>query len=733
MTALGPTRGPLALATAALLVTCKQEQWPGPKAEVGAPPAVLSESVVAQAAPVSLPPDRSRILLTPARLAALDALAQARHPAWTAVVEACKEASTESIPSGYEAWDWAQAALNCGLIYRTTHDETYARTAMIYFKAMLDDREKVGDGKGGDAIVHHDSGYPIRTHGMMGAIAYDWLRDAPAMTNELRKHAVDRFVSWSDWFKAAGYNRDKPISNYYMGWFGALGLGGIAADDDDARASAMRVNARERMQKELGPALEKLAGGDWPEGWQYGSLAATILAIYADAEGASAKPALPWLGDVVSFRTYALWPDGQHLFDNGDWEKKPAVAPANEDLSIAILFPPTDPLGAHALFLAALARQAPGAWPWLRALATDPSKRPTDPRRGPLSYVARGGGTVFARSSWKPDAVWVALTSSAYTADHQHADAGHFEIVRGADALVIDPGGYGSYATMSHNTILIDDGRENMPYAPNQGAWGKDCALARYEDVGDLVYAEASFGSAYDPPGYPGDHPARSVTQAEREFIFERRRDDEARVILYDRVSLMKPTFGARWAVHGAAPPTVSGGVARIASGHSVAVVTTLLPTAATSSILREPTVQSDAAFTRNEPAEGLTSSRLEIGSPLRSLHPRFLNVVSVGDVDAKAPNMTRIEGQGADGVALDGSAFVFSAASQATPQAMMYRAPPDATRHVVAGLAPSGRYTISLWFDETSCRATVKPEGPLVASASGLLILAVKACHLTR
>ena len=44
---------------------------------------------------------------------------------------------------------------------------------------------------------------------------------------------------------------------------------------------------------------------------------------------------------------------------------------------------------------------------------------------------------------------------------------------------------------MSHNTILIDDGRENMPYAPNQGAWGKDCALARYEDVGDLVYAEA--------------------------------------------------------------------------------------------------------------------------------------------------------------------------------------------------------------------------------------------------
>ena len=69
----------------------------------------------------------------------------------------------------------------------------------------------------GDGVVHHDDGYSIRTRGCFGAIAFDWLHDAPAMTGELRKHAIDRFVAWNKWFGESGYSRNQPIANYYIG------------------------------------------------------------------------------------------------------------------------------------------------------------------------------------------------------------------------------------------------------------------------------------------------------------------------------------------------------------------------------------------------------------------------------------------------------------------------------------------------------------------------------------
>jgi len=49
-------------------------------------------------------------------------------------------------------------------------------------------------------------------------------------------------------------------------------------------------------------------------------------------------------------------------------------------------------------------------WNWLQAVADDPARRGDDPRKGATSYLARGTGTVFARTDWNAGAVWVAVT-----------------------------------------------------------------------------------------------------------------------------------------------------------------------------------------------------------------------------------------------------------------------------------------------------------------------------------
>ena len=105
------------------------------------------------------------------------------------------------------------------------------------------------------------------------------------MTPDLRRHAIDRIVAWTKWFSESGYNRDEPIANYYMGYFGAVAFGGIASEGDDPRAADLLKRAQRMYNAEIVPAYQaKLAGGDFPEGWQYGDMVGAILALFADAE-----------------------------------------------------------------------------------------------------------------------------------------------------------------------------------------------------------------------------------------------------------------------------------------------------------------------------------------------------------------------------------------------------------------------------------------------------------------
>jgi hypothetical protein len=733
---------PVGVSTLAVCACLHAPEWPAPP-PVSAQTAASSSAAVAALSAPSYGP-HPRLLVTPDRLAAVRGLRAAGAAPWKTLAAHCDEDAGPPIASGYQGWDWANAVLDLAICNAVAPREDYARGAIRYFQALLDDRFKVGDGAGGDDVVRHDDGYPIRTHGCLGALAFDWLHDAPGMTDELRKHALDRFGAWSSWFSETGYNRDEPISNYYMGWFGAVAFAGIAAHGDDPRGATMVADASRMFSTQIEPAYgKKLLGGDFPEGWQYGDLVGSVIAIFVDAQArAGGHPTfgeLPWLESLVAYRASALWPDGKHTFDTGDWSEKPAVAPEHAVAILATVLPASSEVSRRARGLARLARDPNEECHWLDVLSVDPSRPAIDPRGGPISHLAPGTGAVTARTDWSAGAVWFAMTSAPSIADHQHLDAGHFEVVRGADALLVDAGGYGSYASLSHNVISVDDHKENDNYAPNQGTFGHDAHVARFEDGGRFVYALADYASAYDPSGFPENHPRRSVMRAEREVVFSRSPTpglppESVRIAIYDRITLGKPTYQAAFLMHGGGAPDLRGGSVRFAVGHSSALMTTLLPRDVAPVVVREPTDFGAGPFFANEPPEGQTSVRIEVRSRPGDTERRFFHVVVASTLDANAPAPQSIEGDVVDGVAVADEAYVFARAApqvRAAPEA--YKAPLSATHHLIASLAPGATYAVTAQRDGSDCHVALRPGDGIRASDAGTIPLDLgTGCALT-
>ena len=139
-----------------------------------------------------------------------------------------------------------------------------------------------------------------------------------------------------------------------------------------------------------------------------------------------------------------------------------------------------------------------------------------------------------------------------------------------------------------------------------------------------------------------------------------------------------------------------------------------------------EPTSLGEGPYFANEPPEGTRSVRIEVRSKPGDLERRFLHALVVGGDEARAPVPSRIEGEGVDGVALDDEAYVFQRAGcpRLARRIVEYRAPEAATRHVVASLAPQGRYGVSVQRDGAVCRVTLTPGEGAAASEAGVVVL---------
>jgi hypothetical protein len=234
--------------------------------------ALLLLTGVASAAPAEPSGPHPRMLLTAELRAAWKAQAQTGHGPIAGAVQLCADRTTKDHEGAlYMGAEWSKMVQACLVAWAATDDAEAAATAIRYFTALIDDLDKIGDGKGGDQAAIRDSGYAIRNLGPYTALAYDWLHDLPAMTPALRLRARQRWAAWLAAFKDKGYHPRDPGTNYQAGYLIAATLIAVAQGGEAAEQSGpdlWKLVADELWGKDMAAALATggvLDGGDWNE------------------------------------------------------------------------------------------------------------------------------------------------------------------------------------------------------------------------------------------------------------------------------------------------------------------------------------------------------------------------------------------------------------------------------------------------------------------------------------
>jgi hypothetical protein len=114
-----------------------------------------------------------------------------------------------------------------------------------------------------------DTGYDIRFALRDLMLAYDWAYDA--FTPAERQTIVRVATKWIDWYHTTpGYSETLPFNNYYPGYLQGMALVAIATAGDNPDADRFLTLLRTKLTNEVPVLNQRLAGGDWAEGWNYG-------------------------------------------------------------------------------------------------------------------------------------------------------------------------------------------------------------------------------------------------------------------------------------------------------------------------------------------------------------------------------------------------------------------------------------------------------------------------------
>lgn len=674
---------------------------------------------------------------------------QASDPTKGAAMAVARCNSAASNPNGEEwGFGWAYSAASCALAYQISGDAQYAQKGMIFVNALLDDFHKIGDGLGGDDVVTHDTGYFMRVYAPYSAIAYDWLHDAPGMTESLRAKMRGRFAKWIEWYSTKGYLKNMAGANYQAGYaFSAAMIAIAEGGEADATGDAHWSLVTDSI---FGTDIENgtkpggaLTSGDWAEGWQYGPLSVLEYGLAAKAlkqQGKSYPGLDKYLSDLVPRYLHGATPATHALYLGGDTSHDWHYADPNGRILYAALAG-TASEEANALARAELAARGikDKESPVFQALA-EANVGPSTPMPAdaPTSFVTDGTQTLYVRSNWTSDATWGVFTSSPRLVDdHQHADAGNWVFTRGADDLVVDPSPYSSLSSLTSNAPAIDSGSVPNYQTPSQGWFQKNnatkLAWARQLPSGAMIaradYA-ASFTGTHDTPS--------DVPLATRDFIFLPSGGDGT-IVLFDRVQTAGASRGAHFRVRTPAKLSISGDVATGTVGGSTLTVRKVFSTSGSFS-QSTPSVKDDcydvdwgvctyARFAVND-------LKLDVSGPSAS----SLLVVDGSAVGAAAPGATSLTGSGYHGVLLSrsgGETAVITAdvANGVPPSSLSYEVPAGAKiTHVVvdAPRGASGKSNVSASLSGSTCKVTVTPsEGDSGLTGDPLAIVLDGSCKV--
>lgn len=412
-----------------------------------------------------------RILLDPKTLESLRTRAAANTPAWKVLSAKCtsrmegpvewpdgKDYPNPGIGEGYQGGEYWEAMLDlalCGVVVRKSDP---ARSKAISAR-IADVLEKITAIEGPHAINPlRDDGFGIRFFVPAMAIGYDWAHED--LSPEIKARVRAAMTHWLDIWDAKGFGRNHAQGNYFAGYYCAKAFAALATQGDFDKSPIWWEDWYARLHKEMVQPYyaEHMAGGGWPEGWNYGAFAtinmtwpvwaahtAKGLDLFRDARAPYRFPF-----DQAPHLVHFGWPDRVHVDDRGTYFEAESHAVAAVPLSPMIVLPAflrayDDPF---APMLQRYAREVRERGkdrkvsPWMEFLYWDPSAAEGDLAQLPRSFVAKGMQTVAMRSSWDESAVWASFTSGTYVGSPEsgemYFDQGSLAVVRGGRPLLVN-------------------------------------------------------------------------------------------------------------------------------------------------------------------------------------------------------------------------------------------------------------------------------------------------------
>ena len=234
-------------------------------------------------------------------------------------------------------------------------------------------------------------------------------------------------------------------------------------------------------------------------------------------------------------------------------------------------------------------------------LAYEPAEEKRSLDTMPLAHLASGIGRLYARGDWTDAATWLRFECGDHFTQHQHYEAGNFEIFRYAP-LATESGEYSDWTsphaanwlirTIAHNCILIhqpdevfkhnrrpkdgvianDGGQSNNAIvADNLEDWKKQRDrmnrgdIVAYENRPEFMYVAGDCTKAYA---------SSKAALVLRQIVFIRPHI----FIIVDRVKSTKPEYGKTWLLHCTNEPKLGERSAEITAGKGKLFVQTLLP-----------------------------------------------------------------------------------------------------------------------------------------------------------
>ena len=715
---------------------------PGPRVSV-----LEHANEAAAADDTPLPADergRPRVLLDAKTLARIATEAREHRATWVRLEATCERYATgdvewpdgrderdpPDIGEGYQGGGYFHPLLDLALCFRVSRIVDPAR-ARRYGEKAVEILDKMSAPDGPHAVNPlRDSGYGIRFYGVGMAIGYDWVHELLSSHDRTRLRAA--LARWIDAYEKKGFGHDHPQGNYFAGYYATKALAALAIEtDDDAAAKKEWAEFLGRIHREkVAPYYARnLAGGGWPEGWNYGPLGAldmirpTLAAKTAKGLDLVGENGWTFPTDEARYVLAFTWPSRASMEDRGALYEGPAPSRSNASLVTtlaAVLEQRGDPLApAFHRFAREVRAVAPPAEPWEDVLYWDESAKEADLAAVPRSYVATGSGAMAARSSWDAGAVWTSFTSGPYVGnpdsgemyfdqgsvvvvrgDRPVVDLGHAALVRGKqqrglyDAIYADLFGDNQKdASLGNRTLFNVFYAKARHYGQTAVGPGETrTTLADFEDGGAWVHARGEHLEDMYQKG--------TVAHWERRFLYVR-----PDLLLVDDATQTVDPHADRWlAFHTAEPIRKDGGALFLGrDGDLAGAVTPLFPTDATVAIV-------DVLGRKR-------ASRIEIHGSGRAASDRWLTAIDASAKPRAAKRIATADVLGAVFSRGDRAFVAIFPRGEKLAGEVRYPAPPAAS-HLVVGLPPNASFSASVQGGDV----VVRPGGDLRSSEHGVL-----------